>query len=135
MSIHVRRGDYVSDAITQEIHGLSPLEYYAAAIQHIAHVAVQPHFFVFSDDPSWVRQNLHIDYPTTYVEHNTADRNYEDLRLMSLCRHHIIANSTFSWWGAWLGSNRAKMVIAPKRWFNTPDKDTRDLIPRSWIQL
>jgi hypothetical protein len=93
------------------------------------------HFFVFSDDPAWVRENLRFAAPMTYVDHNGSGRGYEDLRLMSACRHHIIANSSFSWWGGWLGRNPEQIVIAPQKWFNRTDIDTSDLIPESWLRL
>jgi hypothetical protein len=91
--------------------------------------------FVFSDDHAWVQRNMDLGYPTTFVTHNGADHAFEDLRLMSLCKHFIIANSSFSWWGAWLCSNHDKIVIAPKRWFNRDDIDTKDLIPPGWLCL
>jgi len=135
VSIHVRRGDYASNAVTNQIHGLTPLQYYSASISQIVKLIGIPSFYVFSDDHNWVRQNFAIDYPATYIDHNKADRNYEDLRLMSLCKHHIIANSTFSWWGAWLGSHPTKLVFSPKQWFNDPSKDVSDLIPSNWHQV
>ena len=94
-----------------------------------------PHFFFFSDDPTWVAAHLRLDGPSTYVGHNDASRNYEDLRLMSLCRHNIIANSSFSWWAAWLNANPDKIVTAPIQWVATPGINTADVIPASWIRL
>jgi hypothetical protein len=76
-----------------------------------------------------------LNHPTTYVDHNGAERDYEDLRLMTACRHHIIANSSFSWWGAWLSAHRDKIVIAPRQWFHEPGRSSRDLIPESWLRL
>jgi hypothetical protein len=90
---------------------------------------------VFSDDISWARDNLKLDYPTTFVDHNSADKHYLDLYLMSLCKHHIIANSSFSWWGAWLSTYPDKMVFAPARWFNQPDITLYDLLPESWQHI
>jgi hypothetical protein len=112
VSLHVRRGDYVNN----RVFGVCGLDYYKKAIDHIAKKVNSPTFFVFSDDYEWVKDNLKIDYPAVYVHHNNADKNYEDLRLMSACKHNIIANSTFSWWGAWLNQNEDKVVIAPKKW-------------------
>lgn len=135
VSLHVRRGDYVSDPQTHRQHGVCSLGYYHAAVETMTQVVPQPHFFVFSDDIEWTQQNLNLDYPTTYVSHNGPEQDYEDLRLMSQCKHHIIANSSFSWWGAWLCTHSRKTVIAPQVWFNQADRDTRDLIPVSWIRL
>jgi len=133
VSLHIRRGDYVTNEDTLAYHGICDLAYYDRGIKMISARVAKPHFFIFSDDPEWAMQNLKTGYNTTYVTHNNAETNYEDLRLMSLCQHQIIANSTFSWWGAWLNMNREKIVIAPKKWFNKPALNAADLIPRSWI--
>jgi hypothetical protein len=135
VSIHVRRGDYVSVPKTRRVHGVCSLDYYKRCVSLIAESNIAPHFFVFSDDPHWVTDNLHFNYPTTFVTHNDADRDYEDLRLMSMCQHNIIANSSFSWWGAWLNANPNKIVLAPGRWFNESSLDTRDLLPDGWIKV
>lgn len=135
VSLHVRRGDYVSNLTINQFHGTCSLEYYNQAIAQIAKKVETPHFFVFSDDPEWVKSNLKIDYSITIVDHNNADKNYEDIRLMSLCKHHIIANSSFSWWGAWLCRNPNKIVIAPLKWFNDKSINTTDLIPDGWIKI
>ncbi len=134
VSLHVRRGDYVSSQATNQFHGTCSLEYYQQAIRYIAQKVQQPHFYIFSDDPAWTQQHLKITYPTTYVTHNGTAAQ-EDLRLMSQCQHHIIANSTFSWWGAWLNPSVTKLVIAPKKWFNDDKINTQDLLPASWIKL
>lgn len=135
VSVHIRRADYVTDSTTHTIHGICSLDYYHAAIQYVVARTADPSFFVFSDDPEWARANVLISHPVTFVSHNRADRNYEDLRLMNLCRHHIIANSTFSWWGAWLGAHPGKIVVAPRIWFHTKERDTRDLIPDEWVRM
>jgi hypothetical protein len=135
VSLHVRRGDYVSNAHTNAYHGVCSLDYYRTAIDHIrAHVSA-PHLFVFSDDAEWTRANLTSDLPTTYVSANPPDKGFRDLQLMSLCQHHIIANSSFSWWGAWLNGQPGKIVIAPKTWFSAGGNDTRDLVPEAWVRL
>ena len=131
----LRRGDYVSNPETRRVHGVCNLDYYRQCISLITERITNPLFFVFSDDPGWIIEKLRLDYPTTFVIHNDAARNYEDLRLMSLCRHHIIANSSFSWWGAWLCTCPGKIVMAPKRWFKELSRDTRDLLPESWQRI
>jgi glycosyl transferase family 11 len=135
VSLHVRRGDYVDDPKTSRYHGTCSLDYYRRAVEHIAARVGSPHLFVFSDDAQWTRANLHVDVPTTFVDANPADRGFRDMQLMSRCRHHVVANSSFSWWGAWLGPSTDKIVVAPKRWFNAGGADTRDLIPATWVRL
>lgn len=135
VAVHVRRGDYVTDLKTNQFHGVCNLDYYRVAVAEMAGRARDPHFFVFSDEHAWVKDNLRFDHPTTFVDCNGSDRGYEDLRLMSLCRNNIIANSSFSWWGAWLNRNPAKIVIAPRKWFNSPGYNTSDLIPAKWMTL
>jgi len=135
VSIHVRRGDFVTNPTTNAYHGTCSVDYYKKAIQIIKNRVHQPQFFIFTDDPIWVREHLDTGYPTVFVDFNGPEKDYEDLRLMSLCQHHIIANSSFSWWGAWLCQNTEKIVIAPIKWFNKPDINTQDLIPDTWIRL
>lgn len=135
VSLHVRRGDYVSVPKTFARHGVCSLAYYQAAISKLVETVKQPHFYLFSDDLDWARDNLKLRHPVTYVSWNGADKDYEDLRLMTCCRHHIIANSTFSWWGAWLCTNPGKIVIAPRRWFADPVRDTSALVPSTWYRL
>ncbi|OQA39078.1 MAG: Glycosyl transferase family 11 [Parcubacteria group bacterium ADurb.Bin316] len=133
VSLHIRRGDYVSNPKTNQFHGTCDLAYYQRAISAIAKKINNPEFFVFSDDIEWAKNNLKIDYPIYFV----SDKNipdYEELIIMSKCKYNIIANSSFSWWGAWLNNNPDKIVIAPQKWFNAPT-DTSDLIPEKWIRL
>jgi len=132
VSVHVRRGDYVTNPATRRVHGVCSPEYYRQALASIKVQVPDVRAFAFSDEIAWVRENMVLDAPTTHVDVNGPDDGHEDLRLMTLCRHHIIANSTFSWWGAWLCSHRAKKVIAPRRWSNDPAVDTRDLFPPDW---
>lgn len=134
VSVHVRRGDYVSLASASAYHGLCSLDYYHKAIQHIVERVENPTLFVFSDDPAWTKANLHSPFPTHYVDHNSACNAFQDLRLMSLCRHHILANSSFSWWGAWLSRSTDGLVIAPERWYAVV-RPTPDLIPSRWIRM
>jgi len=137
VSIHIRRGDYVSNPNTNKVYSTCDLDYYFRSMENLTRTVKHPHLFIFSDEPEWARDHLKLPYPTTIVAHNGADKNYEDMRHMSFCKHQIIANSTFSWWGAWLNKNPNKIVIAPKKWFKDPikHKETKDLIPNSWIRI
>ncbi len=136
ISVHVRRGDYVDNSKTSEFHGVCQPDYYTKAISYItSRVPLNDlRVFVFSDDPAWVDSNLVLSVPHQVVSHEGLSPG-EEIHLMSLCRHHIIANSTFSWWGAWLNQRPDKLVVAPRRWFNNPDIDTRDLIPETWTRI
>lgn len=135
MSLHVRRGDYVSDARTHATLGVCSLDYYRAAVRYIADHVEAPEFFVFSDDIAWAQANLELGHPCHYVDHNRGAESYNDMRLMSLCRHHIIANSSFSWWGAWLNPRADKVVVAPARWFAGGNRVVDDLFPPGWVRL
>ncbi len=134
ISLHVRRSDYLTLKRISEIFGTCPPNYYHKAIQEMAKNNKNPTFFIFSDDIGWVRENIQINYPTVFVS-NGKLKDYEELILMSKCEHNIIANSTFSWWGAWLNNNPNKVVIAPKKWFKETSKSAKDLIPESWMKL
>lgn len=127
VAIHVRRGDYVAKPHVQAHHGVTPLSYYEAAIAHINERVRDPRFFVFSDDAAWTKQHLAVLGPATFVDHNAA--GFEDLRLLSACKHQVIANSSFSWWGAWLNHNPAKHVVAPRQWINKPPAEFADVYP------
>lgn len=132
VSLHVRRGDYVSHRATAALHGALPPAYYEAAVAHILDRVPNPVFYVFSDDIPWVKKHLRLAAPTYFVEHNR--QAFDDLQLMSLCRHHVIANSSFSWWGAWLNQDPEKIVVAPRQWFAQPRR-VDDLLPASWVKL
>jgi Glycosyl transferase family 11 len=134
VSVHVRRADYLTPKSMTMFEQCS-LDYYREAIQLVARSVGSPHFFVFSDDHAWTRANLQTEFPTTYVEHNDGFKAYEDVTLMRACRHHIIANSTFSWWGAWLNPNANKIVVAPRRWFKDDRYNLDDLLPPEWVRL
>jgi hypothetical protein len=135
ISIHIRRGDYVTDAKIAARHGVCTTNYFIKAVELILECVERPHFFVFSDDPEWVRHNFAISHAMTIVDHNGPDKAHEDLMLMNGCKHNIIANSSLSWWGAWLNPHPDKIVIAPMRWFNDLTIDTRDIVPASWFQV
>jgi hypothetical protein len=131
VSIHFRRGDYIGNPV----HETDNSKYYKEAIQLVERKVEDPVYFLFSDDIPWVKENFTSNFETHFVDFNDASTNFEDLKLMSSCKHNIIANSSFSWWGAWLNSHLNKIVIAPKVWFNTEKVNTSDLIPENWIKL
>jgi len=136
ISVHIRRGDYVSDKITQNYHGNCSLSYYEEAISNIASKIDDITFFFFSDDLEWVKKQFKdLSYPKFFIDHNQNNDNWKDMFLMSSCNHNIIANSSFSWWAAWLNANIDKKVIAPKKWFSDAEKNANDLIPVEWIRL
>lgn len=135
ISLHIRRGDYVSNPKAKAVHGVCELKYYQEAIKYM-----QEHnqsskiiWYVFSDDIEWVKSNLSIEN-AVYINNNKGIAAYKDIVLMSKCKHNIIANSSFSWWGAWLNDNPSKIVVAPKKWFAIA-KDTQDLLPSEWVKL
>ena len=136
VSLHVRRGDYVSDPRIASVHGTVALDYYARAATLIAvRAGGEPRIFVFSDDPAWVAANLKLGFPSRIVAHNGVERATEDMRLMAACRHHILANSSFSWWGAWLNPSADKIVVAPEPWFRDATLDGSTIVPDRWIRL
>ena len=133
-SIHVRRGDYTKGK-NKVVFGLCDVNYYRAAIGLLRERVPGVRLFVFSDDPDWVDINLSIEFgPLEIVRHNSGARSAHDMRLMSQADHHIIANSSFSWWGAWLNPSPHKIVVAPKGWF-LDGKNDADLIPSSWLRV
>ena len=132
---HVRRGDYVTNRQAAETHGLCDLEYYRKGIQIAAEGLTSPHCFVFSDDPGWVRENFDVSVPITVVDVNGADDAHQDLWLMAACQRFVIANSSLSWWGAYLSNAPEKIVVAPKNWFAGKTHDTTDLIPVDWRRI
>jgi hypothetical protein len=134
VSVHVRRGDYVTNPHTNAFHGICDPDYYKQAIKVIEKHVASPVFYFFSDDIDWVKANLQTNHPAFYVDNNGSDCA-QDLRLMSFCKHNIIANSSFSWWGAWLNDNTDKIVIAPQRWFASDELETQDLIPSTWLRV
>lgn len=131
VSVHIRRGDYATDPRTKAYHGLLDLSYYAGAMRAVLEFAPTSRFLVFSDDPDWAREHLTSPAPLVFMDQRPAT---VDLMLMAQCDHHIIANSSFSWWGAWLNPATTKRVMAPARWFVDPAIDTTDLIPAGWTR-
>ncbi len=117
VSIHIRRGDYLDPVNSRLYSGICTIDYYQRSIQYMQENLQNPKFYFFTDDPQWVKQNLYKD-GMTIVEHQKEDPDYVDMFLMSQCKAHIIANSTFSWWGAWLDSKEGRIVISPTKWLN-----------------
>jgi hypothetical protein len=132
--VHVRRGDYL-DPQMHSLFGLCGPEYYRRAMDLMRARVAGPRFFLFSDDPAWTRGNFDIDARTRLVDHNVGSRDHEDLRLMAACRHFIIANSSFSWWGAWLSPFGEKIVVAPRIWLADAERSGFDPCPAGWIRF
>ena len=143
VSVHIRRSDYNQGSFFQPM----PMDYYRKALKFIGEKIGSPRYFIFSDDIEWSRKQLSDLKDATFVDHNKGGDSFKDLLVMSACRNQIIANSTFSWWAAWLNDFRDKAVIAPQTWFHNPwvsKKEpvypvrlynTKDLVPTSWIRL
>jgi hypothetical protein len=129
VSVHFRRGDYT----LTEFHSILAINYYQEAIDIIRQKVNNPSLFIFSDEPEWVRANITFDIPFEIVDINKDDYNYLDIELMKNCKHNIIANSGFSWWGALLNYNKEAIVIAPKRWVNS--EQAPDNLPDNWISI
>lgn len=134
VALHVRRGDYVTDSRTLAVHGVCGIDYYRRAVQLILERIASPRFHLFSNDIVWALENLGLPDDTLCVDWNSDEPEW-DLHLMSRCRHHVIANSSFSWWGAWLATHENQMVICPEPWFNDPRLSAEDLIPARWTRL
>ena len=132
ISLHVRHGDYLN---LQNHFKICSLDYYKNAINLIIQKVENPHFYIFSDDIDWVRKNFNLNHHITIVDINSSNEGYFDLELMKNCKHNITANSSFSWWGAWLNENPDKIVITPKTWFVNGDEERIDRIPEDWIEL
>jgi hypothetical protein len=137
ISLHIRRGDFEMDKAVNKIHGTCSLAYYQNAADLVANKLIDPIFFIFSDDINWARYNLKLNYKLHFVDINDEHSAFEDLRLMYNCKHHIIANSTFSWWGAWLNTKPDKIVVAPVNWFNDAglNYQAKDIVPETWIRI
>jgi hypothetical protein len=143
VAVHIRRTDYNPTSFFQPMG----LDYYQRAFQLIGQKIIHPRYFIFSDDITWSRQQLKDLKNATFIDHNKGDDSFKDLLLMSACRHQLIANSTFSWWAAWLNDFPGKTVIAPQTWFHNtwvtkqepvyPARfyNTKDLLPPSWVRL
>jgi hypothetical protein len=136
VAVHVRRGDFLTSDKTNSFHGLCDLSYYEFAMQEMKRKIGHCKFFFFSDDHDWVIKNLIVDQSTILVNTKNLPAWY-DMYLMTQCKHNIIANSSYSWWGAWLNRSSNKVVIAPKKWFANSEMNakTNDLLPEEWIKL
>ena len=135
VSVHFRRGDYTKTRLAS-VFGCCGENYYKNAIKIVAEkLSNKPTLFIFSDDIEWVKNNIKFDYETVFVDINSGKQGYFDLVLMKNCKHNIIANSSFSWWGAWLNENPNKIVVAPEPWIctRTVDNDFEN-VPDSWIK-
>jgi Glycosyl transferase family 11 len=132
--VHVRRTDYLYPDTTVQFVGRA---YYLDAIARMKRDVPDGHFFFFSDDLPWCRENLRLDHPHAFVEHGKKQSNLSlvDFNLMTMCRHFIIANSSYSWWPAWLSTDPEKIVIAPKTWFNDIPADSAAVTPQNWLRL
>lgn len=136
VAIHVRRGDYVTDEITNQFHGACSLEYYSKAIALVSSKIINPTLVFFSDDSEWVEKKFEsVEFNKMFISHNKGTDSWVDMFLMSVCYHNIIANSSFSWWAAWLNEYTEKIIIAPKNWFVDAEINTNDLIPAEWVRL
>ncbi|MEP3345728.1 MAG: alpha-1,2-fucosyltransferase [Litoreibacter sp.] len=135
VSLHMRRGDYLGTTKGSATYATCDEAYYLRALERLSEGGRELKVFVFSDDPDWVRQNLSLPYDVTAVGHNGPDKHYEDLRLMSCCQDHVIANSTFSWWGGWLDRRPDARVVGPAKWFIDPKMANPDILPERWIAV
>ncbi|MDD4992422.1 MAG: alpha-1,2-fucosyltransferase [Paludibacter sp.] len=133
VSLHIRRGDYQTSGFIEP----ASATYIYAAIDLMKSKLRNPFFFIFTDDPQWVKSELKLQMPHKLVEGNENEKSYIDILLMSHCKHNIIANSSFSWWGAWLNNNPTKIVIAPKKWYASVERDKYSacITPNEWIRL
>lgn len=136
--VNFRRTDFVNLKNSADTHGVTEMDYYEHAIQLIAEKVYEPHFYIFSDDIEWCKENIKLNYPMTFVDHQYKGIKFSSyLQLMKNCKHFIIPNSTFAWWAAWLAENENKVVIAPKNWFKDEilQNQTDDIIPTGWISI
>ena len=134
--VHVRRGDYIHLPAAAQFHGALSLHYYLAGMRLILEHEPNTQFFLFSDDLPWCKENFPRDFKITYIDRSdAADADAQEIDLMTYCQHFIIANSSFSWWGAWLRKNIDGLVIAPNRWISDTSLDLSDLLPANWQRL
>ncbi|MCL2800143.1 MAG: alpha-1,2-fucosyltransferase [Treponema sp.] len=135
VSLHIRRGDYITNPKVFDYFGVCSLDYYNNCINKLNKIIGNLNIFVFSDDPSWAKNNLETSNKLFFIEHNNNLNAYEDLYLMSICENNITANSSFSWWGAWLNKNKDKYIFAPKYWVIKEKNKKLDIVPNSWNRV
>ncbi len=133
--IHIRRGDYLTDPSAAKINGICSKDYYYKALNILSKKIDSPKCYIFSDEPQWAKANLVLDCESIFIDCNTADQPELDFQLMKSCKYFIIANSTFSWWAAWLCNYKDKQVIAPKVWFLNQTLNQNMHLPESWIRI
>ncbi len=135
VGIHIRRGDYIKSSAVTSYHGICSIEYYKNAMKLISEKSTNtPNFYFFSDDPQWVSENLELNESAKIISDQKLSA-VEELFLMSSCKHNIIANSTFSWWAAWLNQNHDKIVISPTPWVEKTPNPHPNIIPETWIKI
>lgn len=135
VAVHIRRGDYVSSPKTNQYHGTCSMKYYKDAVNKILFEIPNAKFFLFTDDPDYVKSNFGFLSDWTLVSDNRR-AEVDELNLMHLCKHFIIANSSFSWWGAWLSRNPNKIVVAPKRWYKNEEANEKcKIVPKDWTKI
>ncbi|MEG1616425.1 MAG: alpha-1,2-fucosyltransferase [Bacteroidales bacterium] len=132
VSLHIRRGDYLQPKHWKTTGSVCQLPYYRNAIAAMEQKIASPNYYVFSDDIAWVKENIVLEN-VVYIDWNRNDESWQDMMLMSHCRHHIICNSTFSWWGAWLNPKKDKTVLVPERWFQ--HCETPHIYPKEWVKV
>lgn len=134
--MHIRRGDYVRSQSAASFHGVLDLSYYLTAIKSILSTHKNAHFYVFSDDIDWAKSALPKNLKITFIDIPIAEESaVHELQLMTYCKHHIIANSSFSWWGAWLRKDDGGSIYAPNRWINDRSLNLSSLLPKNWTKL
>lgn len=130
LSIHFRRTDYIG----KDVEKICTLKYYKNAIEYISSHITDLQIYLFSDDINWVKENIRFDFPTTYIDEKyTQGKGWRDMQLMRMCKHNITANSSFSWWAAWLNANPQKIVVTPTKWNFL--KDINAIVPENWIKI
>lgn len=136
VSIHIRGRDYLNNQATNSTHFVCDFNYYNSCIEYITQRFDNPYYFIFTDDPDWVKDGFPIKYPHTIIQNNQWNKNsHIDMHLMSLCKHNIVANSSFSWWAAWLNQNEKKTVLSPAKWYRNDIYNKNDVVPQQWIKI